>query len=117
MLTYMYNVQPFSPEQLCRHGHLPPRYRSFGGQLQIYCQLFANSKLDETSNTLGLNFIISHNFEGVRAVLKDSDRSKHVKRDWAFEQVPPREITRNPKPESSPKPETRNLKALRARAV
>ena len=39
---------------------------------------------------LGLNFIISHNYEGVRAVLKDSDRSKHVKRDWAFEQVPPK---------------------------
>jgi fatty acid desaturase len=36
---------------------------------------------------LGLNFIISHNFEGVKTVLKDSDRSKHAKKDWAVEQV------------------------------
>jgi len=36
---------------------------------------------------LGVNFIISHNYEGVRTVLADADRSKHVKRDWAFEQV------------------------------
>ena len=36
---------------------------------------------------LGVNFIISHNYEGVRTVLSDADRSKHVKRDWAFEQV------------------------------
>mmetsp|Transcript_103557 Transcript_103557/g.167018 ORF Transcript_103557/g.167018 Transcript_103557/m.167018 type:complete len:425 (-) Transcript_103557:293-1567(-) len=36
---------------------------------------------------LGVNFIISHNYEGVKTVLKDSDRSKHVKKDWAYEQV------------------------------
>ena len=36
---------------------------------------------------LGVNFIISHNYEGVKTVLSDADRSKHVKRDWAFEQV------------------------------
>lgn len=36
---------------------------------------------------LGVNFIISHNFEGVRWVLSDADRARHTKRDWAFEQV------------------------------
>ncbi len=36
---------------------------------------------------LGVNFVISHNFEGVRSVLEDADRAKHVKRDWAYEQV------------------------------
>ena len=35
-----------------------------------------------------MNFVISHNFEGVRSVLDDPDRSKHVQRDWAREQVP-----------------------------
>jgi len=36
---------------------------------------------------LGVNFIISHNYEGVKTVLQHSDRSKHVKKDWAYEQV------------------------------
>jgi hypothetical protein len=36
---------------------------------------------------LGVNFVISHNFEGVHSVLADADRSKHVKRDWAVDQV------------------------------
>jgi len=36
---------------------------------------------------LGVNFVISHNYEGVSSVLTSEDRKKHVKRDWAFEQV------------------------------
>uniref|UniRef100_A0A7S0VTU3 Cytochrome b5 heme-binding domain-containing protein n=1 Tax=Hemiselmis tepida TaxID=464990 RepID=A0A7S0VTU3_9CRYP len=36
---------------------------------------------------LGVNFVISHNFEGAKSVLDTADRSKHTKRDWAFEQV------------------------------
>lgn len=36
---------------------------------------------------LGVNFVISHNYEGVSSVLTHQDKAKHVKRDWAFEQV------------------------------
>ncbi|EKX52416.1 hypothetical protein GUITHDRAFT_161182, partial [Guillardia theta CCMP2712] len=36
---------------------------------------------------LGFNFVISHNFEGARSVLDSTDRSKHEKRDWSFDQV------------------------------
>ena len=36
---------------------------------------------------LGINFVISHNYEGVSPVVSSADKTKHTKRDWAFEQV------------------------------